>query len=317
MLAEARILVKARREGVRVPGVLGLDFWGGGAEVGRQGMGGDKGEVKGEDRGKGEGDRGGKGGKEDGKVEGGEGRKWGGWMAMEWIEGGTVREGLERWVAGREQGVDGKVDALGGRQEKGEVEGEGNGEGGGSEGGKGKEGKSESESESDKTEHDVEWAEVVHLLQRIGRAVGHMHAAGIVHGDLTTSNLMLRSTPTPTSSSQSTLLSPTTNTEPPSPHPHKPQAPHPQQPQQTISLTGDLVLIDFGLSTQATADEDRAVDLYVLERAFGSTHPSLEEFFDREVLGERGYGGSFKGAGRVLKRLEDVRGRGRKRSMVG
>ena len=32
------------------------------------------------------------------------------------------------------------------------------------------------------------------------------------------------------------------------------------------------VMIDFGLSYNTTLPEDRAVDLYVLERAFGSAH---------------------------------------------
>jgi len=80
------------------------------------------------------------------------------------------------------------------------------------------------------------------------------------------------------------------------------------------SLGGQVVLIDFGLATQTIQDEDRAVDLYVLERAFAATHPAAEGLF-QEVL--KVYGTSFKGAQRVLKRLEDVRMRGRKKSMIG
>lgn len=77
---------------------------------------------------------------------------------------------------------------------------------------------------------------------------------------------------------------------------------------------GEVVLIDFGLAAQSIQDEDKAVDLYVLERAFGSTHPEAEDEF-KEVL--RAYGESYKGAKVVLKRLEEVRMRGRKRSMIG
>jgi TP53 regulating kinase-like protein len=78
------------------------------------------------------------------------------------------------------------------------------------------------------------------------------------------------------------------------------------------------VLIDFGLAMQSVQDEDRAVDLYVLERAFGSTHPRQEDWFKDEVLdSQEGYKGSFKGSNVVLKRLEEVRMRGRKRTMVG
>merc|ERR1711964_310599 len=63
-------------------------------------------------------------------------------------------------------------------------------------------------------------------------------------------------------------------------------------------LDGEIVLIDFGLASQNSQDEDRAVDLYVLERAFGSTHPRAESLF-KEVLSA--YGKSFKGGSTVLK----------------
>ena len=56
--------------------------------------------------------------------------------------------------------------------------------------------------------------------------------------------------------------------------------------------------------------------MYVLERAFGSTHPQLEGLFDDLVL-QKGYREGFRGAKMVLRRLEDVRLRGRKKSMVG
>lgn len=136
----------------------------------------------------------------------------------------------------------------------------------------------------------VDDGHLVHLMQRIGTAVGRMHAIGVVHGDLTTSNLMLR----PVTSDQVNGEGEGTTAE--------------------RVLDGEVVLIDFGLASQSTADEDRAVDLYVLERAFGSTHPRAESLFT-EVLDA--YGKCFKGANIVLKRLEDVRMRGRKRSMLG
>jgi len=76
----------------------------------------------------------------------------------------------------------------------------------------------------------------------------------------------------------------------------------------------EVVLIDFGLGAVSTQDEDKAVDLYVLERAFTSTHPKAEKLF-QDVLNS--YEQSYKGARVVLRRLQDVRMRGRKRSMVG
>ena len=134
------------------------------------------------------------------------------------------------------------------------------------------------------------------LMVKVGTAVGRLHAAGVVHGDLTTSNMMLRMASSDETSATSVTMGLAT-----------------LRPSGTTS-TGDIVLIDFGLAVQTLQDEDRAVDLYVLERAFGSTHPNLEGVF-QDVLDA--YGTSFSGATQVLKRLEDVRLRGRKKSMLG
>ncbi|KAL9599598.1 MAG: hypothetical protein Q9219_003754 [cf. Caloplaca sp. 3 TL-2023] len=201
ILSEARTLVKCRREGVSVPGVLAL-------------------------------------GAEDG------------WMMVEWVGGGTVRERLQKRRDGARLGM----------IKEGSVT------------------------------QDLRM-----LMGRIGAAVGRMHEVGIVHGDLTTSNLMLRDEAGEAENQEPAGTSQETDIE-------------------EVSLDGEIVLIDFGLAGQSIQDEDKAVDLYVLEKAFGSTHPEVEGEFE-EVL--RAYGESYKGAKVVLKRLEDVRLRGRKRSMVG
>jgi len=127
------------------------------------------------------------------------------------------------------------------------------------------------------------------LMRRIGTTIGGLHAISIVHGDLTTSNMMLR----------------------PRPDGHGPANGHNAA---DALLDGDVVLIDFGLASQSTHEEDRAVDLYVLERAFGSTHPKAEVLFSAVL---DAYRETFKAAPAVLRRLEDVRLRGRKRSMIG
>ncbi|KAI6371358.1 serine/threonine-protein kinase bud32 [Pyricularia grisea] len=126
--------------------------------------------------------------------------------------------------------------------------------------------------------------QLVKLMRKMGTAVAAIHRVGVVHGDLTTSNMMLR--------------------------PSKDQG----EVAEDRLLDGDVVVIDFGLASQSVSDEDRAVDLYVLERAFGSTHPKAEVVFD-QVL--KGYQEGFKQATPVLRKLEDVRMRGRKRSMIG
>lgn len=84
--------------------------------------------------------------------------------------------------------------------------------------------------------HTAEVELVTEVMRLVGKSVGELHASGVVHGDLTTSNLILRET------------------------------------------DGELevVLIDFGLGSVSVSEEDMAVDLYVLERAFASTHPKSE-----------------------------------------
>lgn len=76
-----------------------------------------------------------------------------------------------------------------------------------------------------------------------------------------------------------------------------------------------IVLIDFGLSYIDRLAEDKGVDLYVLEKAFVSTHPNTERLFEAILTSYRDAHG--KGADSVLKKLEDVRLRGRKRVMIG
>lgn len=185
-------------------------------------------------------------------------RSVGAWLLMEWIEGPSVRAVLEKWEAWVKR-------ASTEREQRGETF----------------------------TVSAEEDARVIDLMARIGQAVGHMHRVGIVHGDLTTSNLILR--PLPGSPPGQVEESSDADKEPP-------------------SLEGEIVLIDFGLAMQSVHEEDRAVDLYVLERAIGSTHPRTERYFS-EVL--QAYRQSFKGASTVLRRLEEVRMRGRKRSMIG
>jgi len=118
------------------------------------------------------------------------------------------------------------------------------------------------------------------LMSLIGTEIAKMHQADVIHGDLTTSNMMIR-------------------------HPFAAKSPSSMK----------LVLIDFGLAYVSTLVEDKAVDLYVLERAFGSTHPDSEPMFASVLAAyEEKMGKEWSG---IKKRLDEVRLRGRKRSMVG
>ncbi|KAG5502820.1 hypothetical protein JKF63_04588 [Porcisia hertigi] len=139
------------------------------------------------------------------------------------------------------------------------------------------------------------------LLHSIGVVVARLHNANIVHGDLTTSNFIYTgdglvagaATPSADGAISPALSAP------------------------ALPTAEDIVVLDFGLISDKQSAEERAVDLYVLERAIASTHPYLAAFASDLIL--EGYGGAAdpKKGEETLRRLEAVRARGRKRSMVG
>ncbi|XP_044484041.1 EKC/KEOPS complex subunit TP53RK [Mangifera indica] len=110
------------------------------------------------------------------------------------------------------------------------------------------------------------------IAVQIGDAIAKLHDGGLIHGDLTTSNMLIR------------------------------------------NGTNQLVLIDFGLSFTSTLPEDKAVDLYVLERALVSMHSSCGNVMDRILAA---YRKSSKQWSSTMNKLAQVRQRGRKRTMVG
>ena len=73
-------------------------------------------------------------------------------------------------------------------------------------------------------------------------------------------------------------------------------------------------LIDFGLSFVSTKVEDKAVDFYVLKRAFISTHPGSEHLFDKiiDIYREK----TNKGL-QIVAKYKEVEMRGRKRECFG
>lgn len=122
---------------------------------------------------------------------------------------------------------------------------------------------------------------VKEICSKVGALIGRLHMNDMIHGDLTSSNIILQD--------------------------------------------NDAVLIDFGLSSYSGLPEDKAVDLYVLERAILSTHSAFSDYYtawllegyeNAHKLKEFGKQGPKKLA-ETLRKLEDVRLRGRKRSMLG
>ena len=64
----------------------------------------------------------------------------------------------------------------------------------------------------------------------------------------------------------------------------------------------------------STKVEDKAVDFYVLKRAFISTHPGSEDFFERIL--ER-YREKTNNGGQIIAKFREVELRGRKRECFG
>lgn len=74
------------------------------------------------------------------------------------------------------------------------------------------------------------------------------------------------------------------------------------------------MLIDFGLAYTCTLAEDKAVDLYVLERALASTHPHSAECVFAGILAAYAEAAGPRVAPGLLARFTRVRRRGRKRA---
>jgi TP53 regulating kinase-like protein len=109
--------------------------------------------------------------------------------------------------------------------------------------------------------------QVIDLGREMGQKIAKLHAANIIHGDLTTSNMILHET------------------------------------------LKEVHFIDFGLSFFSEKVEDKAVDLFLLDRAIETTHiDKYPDLFDAVL---EGYCEEYDVADDVLKRFEEVQLRGR------
>ncbi|MCD5425330.1 MAG: Kae1-associated kinase Bud32 [Methanosarcinaceae archaeon] len=102
------------------------------------------------------------------------------------------------------------------------------------------------------------------LSEKIGELIGKLHNSGIVHGDLTTSNMIL----------------------------HK----------------NKIYLIDFGLGSFDETIESKGVDICVLFRTFKSTHNYYGTYINAFC---KGYKKTFNNAEEVLKKVDEIKKRGR------
>ena len=118
---------------------------------------------------------------------------------------------------------------------------------------------------------DMEIKRRAAVARAVGTSVGKLHSAGIVHGDLTTSNMILARSP---------------------------------------ERGGEKVwFIDFGLGFFSDRMEDFGTDMAVFHEALRSTHFAFLNELWQDFLS--GYRTSFAGADQALKALEAIEQRGR------
>ena len=111
----------------------------------------------------------------------------------------------------------------------------------------------------------------------IGRNLARLHDHQIVHGDLTTSNMIVVDADTEATDVVRVLAFGGSRSRGGHGTLTAPGLP----PHGNVRRTFLQALIDFGLSYTSTLAEDMAVDLYVLERAFLSTHPNTSAMVRR------------------------------------
>ena len=139
------------------------------------------------------------------------------------------------------------------------------------------------------------------ILKQIGQEVAKLHDNEILHGDLTTSNMILVKDPTTKTKTQPTTRNHSVNS--------CASAPTGGGAGRTSILSGaKLFFIDFGLGFISQRYEDKAVDLHLLKQALEAKHFKHWEILFDEVIKE--YKNS-KEADKVLKQFEKVEKRGR------
>ncbi|XP_076383488.1 TP53 regulating kinase [Megalopta genalis] len=124
------------------------------------------------------------------------------------------------------------------------------------------------------------------ITQGVGMLVARLHNKNIIHGDLTTSNILLKNVDE-------------------------------ELNVQKDVVTNNFVMIDFGLARVESSLEDKAVDLYVLERSLLSAHSEVPSLFSEIFETYQKHYANKKQCNEVVSKYKDVQMRGRKRLMVG
>lgn len=124
--------------------------------------------------------------------------------------------------------------------------------------------------------------------ESLGVLLAKLHMKNLIHGDLTTSNILVNN-----EIFDNYKLGDDKN------------------------ISDAFVLIDFGLARVDSTAEDKAVDLYVLERSLLSSHSQVPKLFSIILTKYQQSIVDGKQRKEIVKKYEDVRARGRKRLMIG
>jgi TP53 regulating kinase-like protein len=111
------------------------------------------------------------------------------------------------------------------------------------------------------------------LLRAVGAGVARLHARDLVHGDLTTSNVLVLGGG------------------------------------RGAAGGGDVALLDFGLASLNAEDEDKGADLHVMMEALEATHAEMPGAFEHVLAGYREAGGALA----IERKVAEIVQRGRYR----
>lgn len=131
-------------------------------------------------------------------------------------------------------------------------------------------------------------ANIDHLLnfiaQGLGVLIAKLHLKNIIHGDLTTSNILLKNI---------------------------------DNYIEKYDVANNFVIIDFGLAHIESNIEDKAVDLYVLERSLLSAHSEIPSLFSKIFDIYQIHYANKNQCKEIVSKYKEVQLRGRKRLMIG
>ena len=143
----------------------------------------------------------------------------------------------------------------------------------------------------------LEKIDYISVSKQIGKSLAKLHDNNIIHGDLTTSNLLyVKKDITDTRKKNQSENYNINNL---SEH---------ERARGVHEKLGTVYFIDFGLGFQSSKKEDKAVDLHLIKQALEAKHPSIHEEAYQSIL--QGYKSSINYS-EVIKQLEAVEKRGR------